>query len=306
MSDVGFANIPAQAEKKKAKKGFTFSLMCLGEKGCGKSTFISSLFAKDLDFEGQYENYTQVKKRLELTKNRVEPDVSVHTFTEEIVEKQVKLKLTVIEVPGFGDAICNEKAWVQPYEYVTKKFDEFLEQENRVKRTARVDERVHALVYFISPTNRGLSTLDIDAISKLHEVVNVIPVIAKADTLSAEECLALKRTIREDFEKHNLQTFRLPVDSEDEDEVEVIADIYSQHPFALVSSTDLVDSPVSGKKVFGRKYPWGVVEMENDLHCDFNALKNLLVRERLHDLKESTIDLYENYRSVKLSTETED
>lgn len=35
---------------------------------------------------------------------------------------------------------------------------------------------------------------------------------------------------------------------------------------------------VSGKKVRGRLYPWGVAEVDNLSHCDFTTLRNMLVR----------------------------
>ena len=35
---------------------------------------------------------------------------------------------------------------------------------------------------------------------------------------------------------------------------------------------------VSGKKVRGRLYPWGVVEVDNLSHCDFATLRNMLIR----------------------------
>jgi hypothetical protein len=34
---------------------------------------------------------------------------------------------------------------------------------------------------------------------------------------------------------------------------------------------------VGGKKVRGRQYPWGVVEVENPEHCDFVKLRSAVV-----------------------------
>lgn len=45
-------------------------------------------------------------------------------------------------------------------------------------------------------------------------------------------------------------------------------------PFAVVGSTTVLD--VGGKKVRGRQYPWGVIEVENPNHCDFIKLRCLL------------------------------
>lgn len=47
-------------------------------------------------------------------------------------------------------------------------------------------------------------------------------------------------------------------------------------PFAVVGSNTLLE--VNGKRVRGRLYPWGVVEVENKDHCDFIKLRNMLIR----------------------------
>lgn len=64
-----------------------------------------------------------------------------------------------------------------------------------------------------------------------------------------------------------------------------------------------------------RRYPWGIVEVDNPKHSDFGRLRNALLNSHLTDLKEIThgasvsVDLgscgpdflYENYRTEKLS-----
>jgi len=46
-------------------------------------------------------------------------------------------------------------------------------------------------------------------------------------------------------------------------------------PFAVVGSNTVIE--IRGRKVRGRMYPWGVVEVENPEHCDFIKLRTLLV-----------------------------
>ncbi|KAJ3355069.1 Cell division control protein 3 [Entophlyctis luteolus] len=59
--------------------------------------------------------------------------------------------------------------------------------------------------------------------------------------------------------------------------------------------------PGSGVHVRGRKYPWGLIEVDNESHCDFVKLRQMLIRSHMEELKEHTIDvLYENHRSFKL------
>lgn len=56
-----------------------------------------------------------------------------------------------------------------------------------------------------------------------------------------------------------------------------------------------------GREVRGRAYPWGVVEVDNEDHCDFVKLRQMLVRTYMEELREYTNDvLYENWRTEKL------
>ena len=46
-------------------------------------------------------------------------------------------------------------------------------------------------------------------------------------------------------------------------------------PFAVVGANQVIE--VRGRKVRGRMYPWGVVEVENPEHCDFIKLRTMLM-----------------------------
>ena len=81
---------------------------------------------------------------------------------------------------------------------------------------------------------------------------------------------------------HGLETililfFQLPEVEDDEDEEfkQQTQQLKNMIPFAVVGSTQLIE--VKGKKVRGRLYPWGVVEVENPEHCDFTGLRTMLM-----------------------------
>ena len=66
----------------------------------------------------------------------------------------------------------------------------------------------------------------------------------------------------------------------------------------MVGSNQLIEA--KGKKVRGRLYPWGVVEVENPEHNDFLKLRTTLITH-MQDLQEVTQDLhYENFPSERL------
>jgi septin family protein len=62
-----------------------------------------------------------------------------------------------------------------------------------------VDNRIHAVVYFIQPTGHSLKPIDIEVMKKLHTKVNLIPVIAKADTVTDDEIDNYKKRVSDIF-----------------------------------------------------------------------------------------------------------
>lgn len=59
-----------------------------------------------------------------------------------------------------------------------------------------VDTRIHCCLFFINPTGHSLRPIDIIVMKKLSEVVNVVPVIAKSDSLTIEERDNFKSKVR--------------------------------------------------------------------------------------------------------------
>lgn len=75
----------------------------------------------------------------------------------------------------------------------------------------------------------------------------------------------------------------------------------SKVPFAVVGANSEVTA-ADGRRVRGRSYPWGIIEVDNEEHCDFVKLRQMLIRTHMEELKEHTNNfLYENYRSDKLT-----
>ncbi len=102
----------------------------------------------------------------------------------------------MVDTPGFGDFVNNDDSWRPIVENIEQRFDAYLDAENKVNRMNIVDNRVHACVYFIQPTGHSLKPLDIEVMRRLHTKVNLIPVIAKADTLTDEEIASFKARVK--------------------------------------------------------------------------------------------------------------
>ncbi|KPP70295.1 septin-7-like [Scleropages formosus] len=264
---VGFANLPNQVYRKSVKRGFEFTLMVVGESGLGKSTLINSLFLTDL-YSSEYPGPS----------HRIKKTVQVEQSKVLIKEGGVQLLLTIVDTPGFGDAVDNSDCWQPVIDHIDSKFEDYLNAESRVNRRQMPDNRVHCCLYFIAPSGHGLKPLDIEFMKRLHE------------------------KIMREIQEHKIKIYEFP-ETDDEEERKLVKKIKDRLPLAVVGSNTSIE--VNGKRVRGRQYPWGVAEVENGEHCDFTILRDMLIRTHMQDLKDVTNNVhYENYRSRKLAAVT--
>uniref|UniRef100_A0A9L0JD11 Septin 4 n=1 Tax=Equus asinus TaxID=9793 RepID=A0A9L0JD11_EQUAS len=142
---VGFATLPNQVHRKSVKKGFDFTLMVAGESGLGKSTLVNSLFLTDL-----YRD-----RKLLSAEERIMQTVEITKHAVDIEEKGVRLRLTIVDTPGFGDAVNNTECWKPVAEYIDQQFEQYFRDESGLNRKNIQDNRVHCCLYFISPFGHG-------------------------------------------------------------------------------------------------------------------------------------------------------
>ena len=114
-----------------------------GESGLGKTTLINTLFSTELSPAKSYSrrHYKQLDKLTE-----------VEIIKAELEEKQFKVKLTVIDTPGFGDYVNNRDSWSPIVDFIDDQHETYMCQEQQPQRTEKSDLRVHACLYFIRPT----------------------------------------------------------------------------------------------------------------------------------------------------------
>jgi cell division control protein 11 len=122
-----------------------------------------------------------------------------------------------------------------------------------------VDSRIHCILYFLLPNGHGLREVDVLFIRKLGTRANIIPVVAKADSMTPKELRQFKQKVVEDLNHYQLPFFNFPVYEEEDDE-DVIAEnqeLRGLVPFAVMGSDEMV--MVDGVRTRCRQYPWGTV-----------------------------------------------
>ncbi|RLW07740.1 hypothetical protein DV515_00003734 [Chloebia gouldiae] len=279
---VGFDSLPDQLIRKSIKHGFCFNILCIGETGIGKSALVSSLFNTDFEDSPSTHFLSSVRLRAQ---------------TFELQESNVLLKLTVVKTVGFGDQVNKADTYQPIVDYVDAQFEAYLEEELKVIRSlfSYHDTRIHVCLYFISPTGRSLKTIDLLTMRSLDSKVNIIPVIGKADSISKTELQEFKKKIMSELVSNGIRIYQFPTDDETVSEINTITNGYL--PFAVVGSMEKVK--IGDKMVRARQYPWGIVKVENENHCDTIKLRRMLCTN-MEDLKEKTRAYYESYRRCRL------
>uniref|UniRef100_A0A8V0XBD9 Septin n=1 Tax=Gallus gallus TaxID=9031 RepID=A0A8V0XBD9_CHICK len=248
---VGFDSLPDQLVNKSTSQGFCFNILCVGETGIGKSTLMDTLFNTKFESEPATHN---------------EPGVRLKARSYELQESNVRLKLTIVDTVGFGDQINKDDSYKPIVEYIDAQFEAYLQEELKIKRSLfnYHDTRIHACLYFIAPTGHSLKSLDLVTMKKLDSKVNIIPIIAKADTIAKNELHKFKSKIMSELVSNGVQIYQFPTDEE------TVAEI-------------------------------NATMIENENHCDFVKLREMLIRVNMEDLREQTHTRhYELYRRCKL------
>jgi len=289
-SYVGFETITRQIEHKLLKRGFQFNVIVVGQTGLGKSTLINTLFASHLvDSKGRFAADEEVRQTTE-----------IHPVSHVIVENGVRLRLNIVDTPGYGDQVNNDNCWDPIIKYIKDQHSAYLRKELTAMRDRHIqDTRIHCALFFINPSGHSLRAIDIVVLKKLSEVVNVVPIIAKSDSLTMEERFAFKQKVRAELIHHSIRLYPFDTEETDDEEIQVNAQIRAMIPFAVVGSERTV--VIDGKSVRGRKNRWGVINVEDEKHCEFVYLRNFLTRTHLQDLIETTAQIhYEAFRSKQL------
>ncbi|XP_075850976.1 septin-14 [Microcebus murinus] len=284
LGHFGFECFPYQLVNRSMQQGFAFNILCIGETGIGKSTLIDTLFNINLKNNKSSHFYSNVGLKIQ---------------TYELQESNVQLKLTVVKTVGYGDQINKEASYQPIVDYIDAQLEAYLQEELKIKRSffEYHDSRVHVCLYFISPTGHSLKSLDLLTMKNIDNRVNIIPLIAKADTISKHDLQKFKSKIMNELISNGIQIYQFPTD--DETTAQVNSSMNGLLPFAVVGSMDEVK--VGKRMVRGRHYPWGVLQVENENHCDFVKLRDMLLCTNMENLKEQThTQHYECYRCYRL------
>lgn len=240
----------------------------------------------------------------------LQPLRKLETNLADVVEPNVTpIRLKTYLTRNFGFNLKNSTNSLRLVKFIEQEFEMTFQEEIKINRNPRFDDnRIHVGLYFIRPTGKryvyvtniaskiftnnckSLNEFDIDSMKKLASRINLIPIIAKSDSLTDEEMQLNKRLILESIREHEIPIFNF-LDEFVDDEYDYLRTLQDKLPFSVISAN-------SGQK---RKTLWGEIDVMDASICDFLILKNILFGSHIHEFKEITVNKkYENYRIQKL------
>lgn len=261
---IDFADITNQINRREMSRVFEFNLMLVGTTGIGKSTLVKSLFQDMIKPE---ETVGEAK---------------LNEYSDLLEENGVKLKLRCIETSNFD----SHKSDIYT-KYIDDKLKSYFVAQRRQSSWNIEDSRVHCCLYMIQPYGKmRLREEDIQCMRSLHERVNLVPIIAKADTFNATQLAKFKENILADLKINGINYYKFSHnDKEDEERFKAVKQEAERFPFAVVAA----DEPT----LVDKKYRWiretisGHIDIYNKSY-DFDALAKLLIRHCMLNLIDST------------------
>ncbi|KAF9762328.1 Cell division control protein 10 [Nosema granulosis] len=268
---IGFCNVPDMAREKSIKDGFEINVLIMGRRGLGTTTLVNSLFGAPIVQHSRSNGLT-------VTKN-------------EIIENGISLETTAITY--HSDNI------LKILEHIDALNMAYFEKEQGPYQVHK-DDRVHVCLYLIPSDHLTFS--EIEAMQKISQKCNFIPIIAKADMYTPEELKARKEETMLLIRENNIECFVPAPIEHDEEHVKEVKGIIENMPFGVIASETVYEH--EGEIIRGRKYPWGFINIENEEGNDFKRLQKLIIYSHLDELINKTDTIYYNsYRKKLLEME---
>ena len=188
-----------------------------------------------------------------------------------------RLDVTLIDSPGYSDVVVGtESSFNAVLQEVEARYQRHSRQQFDARATVERSGLVHACIVFLSP--HRMMEDDLQMMEKLHPLCPLLPVIAKADTMTSDEAVRYKDDVRRILKHRNITT--AAIESKAQRAIEKRH--ASEHgfkpdyqlPLAVMAST-MADKQGTSR----RSYPWGDALPNHPRHSELTALRELLANE---------------------------
>lgn len=270
---IGLSDVPAIFAERTKEDGFVLNILAIGRRSLGTSTLMNALFAAPLVSKSRSNEF--------------------ETTVNEVEENGVRLKVTVTTYHGDD--------YSQVLNLIHEQFDDYYEKEQGIN-TEIEDKRYHVCLCILPFDD--LRSNEMNGITEISKICNLIPVITRADAYMEEELEEHRERIKKRLEEDQVEVFTGAgqvgePESEANDNSESVSEECVRWPMATVASEKTYE--IQGVVVRGRKYPWGFIDTASEKHSDFKRLQRMLIQNCYCELHWRTDTKYYNeYRREKL------
>lgn len=135
----------------------------------------------------------------ELKVNR-NPTLQFREYTRSREESQICLNLSLIDSPGYGSDTDTRKWMKRIKSEMKERMNSFRlykhEHSHAILTSELPDPRVHLCLYFLN--GHHIKQADLTFMKELSGYVNILPVIAKADSFTTQELIEVKCSLLEE------------------------------------------------------------------------------------------------------------
>ena len=196
------------------------------------------------------------------------------------------LDVTLIDTPGYGDVLVDSPANSSAAKVVVevkRRIEAHVHKDRATRPGLPLDdekkywnELVHLCLFFVSP--HRMKRADVELMTRLHELVPLVVVIAKADTMTKSETREFKAEVRQQLQSEGVRPFAF-----DPRAIELVERLHASHAASgfepLYGGSDgLLPWAVMGSDESRREYLWGTAITNEPTHSELPALRDLLLR----------------------------
>eukprot|EP01041_Mallomonas_annulata_P002962 gene2962-5816_t len=252
-----------------------FNVMVVGETGSGKTTFLRTLVKAD-----------EAKATLtDIPVDTLKKTISIQEAGNFILESIAgDVKFILHDTPGYGDFINNQNTINQIFEDLQSRHESWLSVDAHKitnEERLRLDGRIHCCFYFISP--HRFKDIDREFITKISDIVPIVPIISKSDQMTMEERAVFLAEVQAAL-INIANTKEMHIDDLLYDFQEAELFEVDQEGKALPQTIPKIPNvyAVVCEPKYERVYPWGTCSVKNEEHSDFIRLQKLVFEAGLH------------------------
>lgn len=260
----------------------------------------------------------------------ISPSVPFEYYDE---EANTLLRVTIIDTPGFGNQV-NHKNSIKPItDYISRcRHRRFRREQSPSSASSHNHHRsidsdsdynsmlIHVCLYFISP-GRFLA-IDRHFLKNVQDEVTIVPIIAKADTLTDDEIVQFREKLSEIWDKESINIYSLDYDDNDDDNGDDQGgdkkSIIRNGVKMMMSEIRNSNKSSNKKKMMmfhrGRRpgevlaiiardgtYPWGTNCALDPQHSDLNLIRDLLLSDHTEQFLKLAKGKYCSFRDKQIT-----